>query len=92
MHSIPELFDEDLAAHPWPRQIRVLLTVRQFAEKHPAFSYGALRNLIYYAEERKSSKGPIPGNGLAPAIVRVGRKVLLDEGKFFAWLDRQAGK
>lgn len=69
----------------------VLLTVRQFAEKHPAFSQGSLRNLIFLADSRTSSKGRIPGNGLDVALVRVGRKVLIDEAKFFNWIDVQQG-
>ena len=69
----------------------VLLTVRQFAEKHPAFQQGSLRNLIFLAESRNTSKGKIEGNGLAVALVRIGRKVLIDEAKFFNWIDAQQG-
>ena len=68
-----------------------LLTVRQFADKHPAFSQGALRNLIFLAESRRTSKGNIQGNGLDAALLRVGRKVLIDEAKFFNWIDAQQG-
>ena len=42
-------------------QPRALLTVRQFAEKHPAFQQGSLRNLIFLAESRKTSKGALAG-------------------------------
>jgi hypothetical protein len=69
----------------------VLLTVRQLADKHPAFSQGALRNLIFLAGSRNTSKGKIEGNGLAVALVRIGRKVLIDEAKFFNWIDAQQG-
>lgn len=69
----------------------VLLTVRQFADKHPAFPQGSLRNLIFLAESRNTSKGKIAGNGLDVALVRVGRKVLIDEAKFFNWVDAQQG-
>ena len=72
-------------------QPRALLTVRQLADKHPAFPQGALRNLIYLAESRNTSKGKIEGNGLAVALVRIGRKVLIDEAKFFNWIDAQQG-
>ena len=68
---------------------RTLSTVRQFSEKHPAFSQGAIRNLIFLADERKTSKGTIPGNGLSAALVRIGRKVLIDETRFFEWIDQQ---
>ena len=77
-------------AYPAPLP-RALLTVRQFAEKHPAFQQGSLRNLIFLAESRNTSKGKIEGNGLAAALVRVGRKVLIDEAKFFNWIDSQQG-
>ena len=68
---------------------RTLSTVRQFSEKHPAFSQGAIRNLIFLAEDRKTSKGTIPGNGLSVALVRIGRKLLIDEARFFEWIDQQ---
>lgn len=63
-----------------------LYTVKAFSAKHAAagFTEGSLRAIIFEASPRESSHGTIPGNGFAPAIVRVGRKVLLDESKFFA--------
>lgn len=69
----------------------VLLTVRQFADKHPAFPQGSLRNLIFLAKNRNTSKGMIAGSGLDVALVRVGRKVLIDEAKFFNWVEAQQG-
>lgn len=71
---------------------RTLLTVKQFASKHPAFSEGSLRFQIFNAGPRKTSRGEIPGNGLDYALVRLGRKVMIDEAKFFAWLDAQNGR
>jgi len=61
----------------------IYLTVNQFTEKHPAFTTGGLRALIF---NEKS-------NGLAKsaAIVRIGRKVLIDETKFFGWVESQNG-
>jgi hypothetical protein len=61
--------------------VRRLRTVRQFAEEHDGFREPSLRWLIFKAKE----------NGLerAGAIVRVGRKVLIDEDRFFAWIDAQ---
>jgi hypothetical protein len=81
------------AAYPAPptTQPRTLLTVRQFAERHPAFQQGCLRNLIFLAESRSTSRGKIEGNGLDAALVRIGRKVLIDEAKFFNWIDAQQG-
>jgi hypothetical protein len=55
------------------------LTVNQFSEKHPAFTRGGLRALIFNGNQ----------NGLAKsgAIVRIGRKVLINEPKFFSWVE-----
>ena len=66
----------------------VYLTVEQFSERNPAFTPPALRNLIFKADTRQSSSGAIRGNGLAEAgaIIRLGRRVLLDESKFLAWV------
>jgi len=82
------LIEESLYARP-KHTARTLLTVQQFASKHTAWTLGALRNLLFYATPRKSSRGPVPPNGLAPAIVRLGKKVMIDEVKFFEWLDNQ---
>ncbi len=59
------------------------LTVNQFTEKHSAFTIGGLRSLIFNEHT----------NGLAKsgAIVRIGRKVLIDEAKFFGWVAAQNG-
>ena len=57
------------------------LTVQQFATKHPAFTLGGLRHQIFNAAT----------NGLAKsgAIVRNGRRVLINEPKYFNWLESQ---
>ena len=66
-----------------------VFTVAQFAKKNPAFTEAALRNLIFKAESRESSRGTIHGNGLieSRALVRYGRKILIHEARFFEWLD-----
>jgi hypothetical protein len=71
----------------------IYLTVDQFSERNPAFTAPALRNLIFKAGERECSRGPIAGNGLAEAgaIIRLGRRVLLDEAKFLAWVSKGGG-
>lgn len=58
-----------------------LSTVKQFSEKQPAFSQGGLRALVFNASK----------NGLAKsgAIIRIGRRVLIDEQKFFVWVESQ---
>ena len=48
----------------------------------------ALRHLIFQAEDRFCSTGQvIKGNGLSRAIIRVGRKVLIDLDEFDRWID-----
>jgi hypothetical protein len=58
-----------------------LLTVNQFAAKHPAFTLGGLRSLIFNAHQNNLAK--------SGAIVRIGRKVLIDETKLWAWVESQ---
>jgi hypothetical protein len=70
----------------------VLMSVKQFAEKHPGFSQGSLRGLIFYAKSRQSTTGLISGNGLESALVRIGTKILINEALFFNWIaERQNG-
>ena len=58
-----------------------LRTIAQIAEQSPAFSEAALRKMILRA----------PFNGLEPSIVRLGRRVLIDEESFNEWLNRHRG-
>ena len=53
-------------------------TVKQFSQDNPAFSEGGVRWQIFNENT----------NGLkeSGAIVRMGRKVLIDEDKFHEWL------
>lgn len=67
-----------------PRQ---LFTVKQFAERYPAWSEQALRWLIFNAKDRMLAKEMQRGNGLECAILRQGRKVLIDEDMFLQWLE-----
>jgi hypothetical protein len=72
-----------------PRQLHPVL---QFAERYPAFSPASLRDLIFKSSDRINSRGErIPGNGLeaSGAIVRIGRRVLIDEQGFFRWIADQ---
>jgi len=61
--------------------IPTYLTVNQFCERHPAFALGGVRHNIFHEKT----------NGLAEsgAIVRNGRRVLINEEKFFDWLEAQ---
>ncbi|MHB1677343.1 MAG: hypothetical protein ACYCSS_07375 [Sulfuriferula sp.] len=63
------------------------LTVNQLTAKQPAFTQAAIRNLVFNASPRKTSRGEITGNGLAPHIRRVGSKVLISYEGFLAWID-----
>jgi hypothetical protein len=50
----------------------------------------ALRHLLFQAASRRDSRGHvISGNGLEEkgAILRIGRKILIDLDRFDAWLD-----
>lgn len=58
-----------------------LATVNQFTEKNPAFTQGGMRSLIFNEDKNGLSK--------SGAIVRIGRKVLIDCDKFFAWIEAQ---
>ncbi|MDD2723417.1 MAG: hypothetical protein PHH59_05245 [Methylovulum sp.] len=56
-------------------------SVQQFAKRHPAFTVGGLRHQIFHEHT----------NGLAKsgAVIRNGRKVLIKESAYFAWLEDQ---
>ncbi|MDP1664999.1 MAG: hypothetical protein Q8L79_07710 [Methylobacter sp.] len=55
------------------------LTVNQLCDKHKAFKIGGVRAQIFNEEK----------NGLkeSGAILRNGRKILINEAKWFAWLE-----
>lgn len=59
----------------------ILSTVNQFTTRNPAFTNGGIRALIFNEAT----------NGLkqSGAILRIGRKVLIDEAKFFSWVESQ---
>lgn len=71
---------------------RLILTLDKFAERNPAFPPSVMRNLLWKAKDRHSSLGPVKGNGLDMAVVRIGKRLYIDEPKFFAWLDGQQGE
>lgn len=62
------------------------LTIKLLAQAEPAFTEAAIRNQVFNAADRQSSKGKIPGNGLAPHIRRIGAKVVINHGGFLAWI------
>jgi hypothetical protein len=52
-----------------------LIPVSKWPEFHPWPPPGGLRHLIFHARE----------NGFSAAVVRIGRRVLIDEAAFFTW-------
>jgi len=63
-------------------KIRNLSTINGFSGKHPAFSKASLRNIRFYQKE----------NGFSDAFMTLGRKVFIDEDKFFECLDKINGR
>jgi phage tail protein X len=57
------------------------LTVSQLCQTHQYLKVGGVRALIFNANN----------NGLANsgAIVRIGRKILIDKDNFFRWIESQ---
>ena len=64
-------------SNEWSR----IIPAANWHEHHPWPSKSALRNLIFKAKS----------NGLDAAVLRVGRRVLIDKAAFFAWVDAQNG-
>ena len=77
-----------------------LVTVRQFAERHPAFTESSLRWIRYRSQEvkrlrrggREELLPELETNGFETAFVKIGRRILIDEGEFFRCVERQRGK
>jgi hypothetical protein len=72
-----------------------LATVKTLPSCFPllGLTAAAIHNHIFKAQDRSDSKGrKIPGNGLAAtgAIIRRGRKVLIDVDKYAGWLSAGA--
>ena len=61
--------------------IPALFTIKQFRQRHPAFAEGGLRDQIFHAESN--------GMNDEGVIVRNGRRVYIDEKKFFRWLNKR---
>ncbi|MDP2785000.1 MAG: hypothetical protein Q8O38_10480 [Sulfurimicrobium sp.] len=77
------------AAYP-DRPPRRLFTLPKFAEKHSDFvTISAITNQVFRSQPRHSTRGVIPGNKMLDygVIVRIGRRVLIDEAAYFRWLD-----
>jgi hypothetical protein len=57
-----------------------LIPVNKWPERHPWPPIGGLRHLIFNAKV----------NGFDKVVKRAGRRVLIDEAAFFAWMDDQS--
>jgi len=56
-----------------------LIPVTKWNEYHPWPPVGGLRHLIFFEKT----------NGFAHCVVRLGRRVLIDEERFFEWAEKQ---
>jgi hypothetical protein len=54
-----------------------LYTINQYIEKRPCFTNGGLRYAIFHAGEELEQVG---------AIVRFGRKILIDDDRFMSYI------
>lgn len=74
------------------KRLRRLSTLRKFSERYSDHTtLAGITNTVFKAQPRHSSKGEIAGNGMLEfgVIVRIGRKVLIDEDAYFRWLNAQ---
>ena len=58
---------------------RTLLTLKQFAEKHPHQTESSLRWLVFNEKH----------NGFARAFKRIGKRVFVDEDEYFQVVEEQ---
>ena len=60
--------------------------------RDPAYSWvthSYIRHAVFRAEDQSGSGGVrVAGNGLAPAIIRINRKILIDLDEFDQWVER----
>lgn len=57
-----------------------IMTIRQTADRYPAFTEGSLRWLVFNKDR----------NGFSTCVRKIGRRVLIDEQAFVAWIDSGA--
>lgn len=65
--------------HLEKREKKSLIPVTKWNDYHPWPPEGGLRHLIFHEHE----------NGFSDCVVRIGRRVLIDEERFFAWARSQ---
>ena len=61
---------------------RRLIPLTRWSSFHSWPQVGGLRHLVFYEKT----------NGFGSCLVRVGRRVLIDEARFFEWVDSQKMK
>lgn len=71
-------------------KLRRLFPVKQVPNQ-PGYEWAtenSLRHWIFEAEDRVAASGyEIAGNGFASAIIRIGRKILIDLDQLDAWVE-----
>lgn len=75
---------------PGDRAVPRLVTLEQLHRLFPCYSTRTLRRWATAAAPHdvfvRGSRKTIPGNGLAPAIIRRGRVIVVDVDRFVKWL------
>lgn len=70
-----------------------MLTLKQVAERHPAFTSRKLYHLIQKSKPSfkwvQRTKVEVPGNGFDSCYRKVGRAVLVFEDRLLEWVDNQ---
>ena len=85
------ILGEELSAKPNKSATGILRLKVAAAEL--GIAEATLRDLRFYSEGRKPCSGQtLPGNGFAPAFLKLGRAVYIDVAKFVAiWRSQQHG-
>jgi hypothetical protein len=65
-------------------KIPTILTIKQFVEKHKFISYAGLQNQLFHRQTN--------GLNVSGAIIKLGKRVLINEEKFFEWLNTYKAK
>jgi hypothetical protein len=66
------------------------ITFQQFEQIYQTFSESALRHKFFESRARQSSRGEIPGNGFAPAFMRVDGRVYVKPRTLFCLMAKLA--
>lgn len=56
------------------------LTVKLLVKKYPWLTEGGMRHFLFHMNE----------NGLYKAVRKMGRRILIEESAFFAWIEDQS--